>query len=107
MSMTVRKLLVRVGGPVVIVAALAALGTMSSVVHAQAQLAGQAAAAAGPDTSGEANLVLPDLASVKFQGVDGHTLLMSGLVVCVLGLVFGLVTFTGLKNLPVHSSMLE
>src|SRR5436309_2961851 len=105
MSLTVRKLLVRLMAPVVMMAALAAT---AGTLHAQpAQPAGQAAAAAGPDTSGEANLVLPDLASVKFQGVDGHTLLMSGLVVCVLGLIFGLVTFTGLKNLPVHSSMLE
>ena len=32
---------------------------------------------------------------------------MGGLVVCVLGLLFGLMTFTQLKNLPVHASMLE
>jgi K(+)-stimulated pyrophosphate-energized sodium pump len=32
---------------------------------------------------------------------------MLGLGVCVLGLVFGLVIYTQLKNLPVHSSMLE
>jgi K(+)-stimulated pyrophosphate-energized sodium pump len=104
MSLTVRKLLVRVAAPVVILAALAAT---AGTLHAQpAQPAGQAAAA-GPDTSGEANLVLPDLASVDFLGVDGKTLLMSGLVVCGLGLLFGLVTFSQLKNLPVHSSMLE
>src|SRR5437773_10545843 len=105
MSLTVRKLLVRVAAPVVIFAALAAT---AGTLHAQpAQPGGQAAAAAGPDTSGEANLVLPDLASVTFQGINGRSLLMSGLVVCALGLVFGLVTFSQLKNLPVHSSMLE
>ena len=32
---------------------------------------------------------------------------MGGLVVCALGLLFGLMTFTQLKNLPVHASMLE
>ena len=32
---------------------------------------------------------------------------MGGLVVCALGLLFGLMTFTQLKNLPVHTSMLE
>src|SRR3954466_12879496 len=32
---------------------------------------------------------------------------MSGLGVCVLGLMFGLVIFNQLKNLPVHRSMLE
>ena len=58
-------------------------------------------------TGGEANLVLPDLGQVEFQGINGRTLLMGGLGVCVLGLVFGLVIFNQLKNLPVHRSMLE
>jgi K(+)-stimulated pyrophosphate-energized sodium pump len=56
---------------------------------------------------GEANLVLPDLGTVDFVGVNGRTLLMGGLGVCLLGLVFGLVIYTQLKNLPVHRSMLE
>ncbi len=56
---------------------------------------------------GEAALVVPDLSSVSFLGVDGHTLLMSGILVSALGLLFGLMTFTRLKNLPVHSSMRE
>ena len=41
------------------------------------------------------------------MGVNGRTLLLGGLVVCVLGLVFGLVIFQRIKNLPVHSSMRE
>jgi K(+)-stimulated pyrophosphate-energized sodium pump len=56
---------------------------------------------------GEANLVLPDLGSVEFQGINGRTLLLGGLGVCVLGLMFGLVIYNNLKNLPVHRSMLE
>src|SRR3954451_4372611 len=56
---------------------------------------------------GEANLVLPDLSTVDFRGVNGRTLLMGGLVVCAIGLLFGLMTFTQLKKLPVHASMLE
>ena len=44
-----------------------------------------------------------DLGQVQLLGVNGRTLLMSGLVVCVLGLVFGLVIYTQLKNLPVHA----
>jgi K(+)-stimulated pyrophosphate-energized sodium pump len=57
---------------------------------------------------GEANLVLPDLSQVTFVGgLDGHTLLLSGLVVSALGLLFGLVIYSQLKNLPVHRSMLE
>ena len=45
--------------------------------------------------------------AVDFSGINGRTLLMGGLVVCALGLLFGLMTFTQLKNLPVHASMLE
>jgi K(+)-stimulated pyrophosphate-energized sodium pump len=60
-----------------------------------------AAAAAG----GEASLVVPYLGTARFGGINGRTLLMSGLLVCGLGLVFGLVIFGQLKNLPVHSSM--
>jgi K(+)-stimulated pyrophosphate-energized sodium pump len=56
---------------------------------------------------GEANLVVPDLSVVEFGGINGRSLLMGGLVVCALGLLFGLTTFTGLKNLPVHASMRE
>src|SRR3954471_20431335 len=56
---------------------------------------------------GEANLVLPDLSTVDFRGVNGRTLLMAGLVVCALGLGFGLFVYNQLKNLPVHSSMRE
>ncbi len=65
--------------------------------------AGQGLARAG----GEANLVVPDLSVVEFGGINGRTLLMSGLLICGLGLLFGLTTFTGLKNLPVHPSMRE
>ena len=60
-----------------------------------------------PPAGGEANLVLPDLGAVEFQGINGRTLLMGGLLVCVLGLAFGLTIYTRLKNLPVHRSMLE
>jgi K(+)-stimulated pyrophosphate-energized sodium pump len=56
---------------------------------------------------GEANLVVPDLSVVEFSGISGRSLLMGGLVVCALGLLFGMTTFTGLKNLPVHESMRE
>src|SRR5262245_23229605 len=54
---------------------------------------------------GEANLVIPDLSSVSFFGIPGHTLLMAGLVVCGLGLLFGLVIYSRLKNMAVHESM--
>src|SRR5207237_921657 len=57
------------------------------------------------EPGGEAALVLPDLSSVSFLGMNGHMLLMIGLIFCALGLIFGLAIFMHLKNLPVHSSM--
>ncbi len=59
------------------------------------------------EAGGEAALKLPDLSSVSFLGVDGHRLLMIGLLFCVFGLGFGMVIFMRLKNLPVHRSMRE
>ena len=57
---------------------------------------------------GEAHLILPDLGQATFLGgTNGRTLLMWGLGVCALGLLFGFLTFTQLRNLPVHRSMLE
>jgi K(+)-stimulated pyrophosphate-energized sodium pump len=56
---------------------------------------------------GEASLVLPELSSVTFRGIDGHTLLLGGLAICALGGLFGLVINTQLKNMPVHQSMRE
>jgi K(+)-stimulated pyrophosphate-energized sodium pump len=67
----------------------------------------QADAAPVERGGGEANLVLPDLGQVSFLGVNARTLLTAGLGVCVLGLLFGLVSYNRLKKLPVHSSMLE
>jgi K(+)-stimulated pyrophosphate-energized sodium pump len=69
-----------------------------------------AATATAADTGqpgGEANLVLPDLNAASFLGVGGHTLLLGGLVVCALGLLFGLIIYGQLKRMPVHASMLE
>ncbi|WP_286957593.1 MULTISPECIES: sodium-translocating pyrophosphatase [Arsenicicoccus] len=58
--------------------------------------------------AGEADLHLPDLGSVDFLGgISGHSLLMGGIVVCLLGLVFGFVTYGQLRRLPVHESMHE
>jgi K(+)-stimulated pyrophosphate-energized sodium pump len=54
---------------------------------------------------GEVNIQLPDLNQGDFLGMTGHQILLSGLVVCVLGLLFGLWTYTAVKNLPVHKSM--
>jgi K(+)-stimulated pyrophosphate-energized sodium pump len=61
-----------------------------------------------PEAGGEATLVLPSLHQATFLGgIDGHRLLVWGLLVCALGLLFGLMIYTQLKNLPVHRSMRE
>ncbi len=65
------------------------------------------ALAAGGHGGGEANLVLPDLASETFLGVTGWSLLLAGIVVSAAGLLFGLVVAKQLKALPVHRSMRE
>jgi len=78
------------------VAALLAL-LLPTVAYAQTEQSG----------GGEANLVLPDLTTVQFFGMNGHTLLTIGLAFCALGLLFGLVIYVQLKNSPVHRTMLE
>jgi K(+)-stimulated pyrophosphate-energized sodium pump len=74
---------------------------------AAAQVPEPVRAAASHEAGGEASLILPNLGQVDFHGLNARTLLMVGLGVCILGLLFGLVIFTQLKNLPVHKSMRE
>ncbi len=57
--------------------------------------------------AGEANLKLPDFTQVRFLGMNGHHLLMYGLLFCVFGLLFGLAMYSRIRNLPVHRSMGE
>ena len=66
-----------------------------------------AALAQPNEAAGEANLQLPDLTSVNFLGMNGHNLLLIGLLFCVFGLLFGLANYMQLKNAPVHRSMRE
>src|SRR5262249_25592204 len=56
----------------------------------------------------EASLVLPDLSRVSgLGGISGWSILTWGLLICVFGLLFGLVQYMKLKKLPVHRAMLE
>jgi K(+)-stimulated pyrophosphate-energized sodium pump len=82
--------------------------TLASVV-AVMTLASVAFAQPSGEVGGEANLKLPDLSSVSFlnNAIDGHKLLLIGIVFCIFGLGFGLVIYTRLKNLPVHRAMRE
>ena len=56
--------------------------------------------------AGEADLKIPPLQG-SFMGMTGHNLLLIGLFICLLGIVFGLVQYSQIRNLPVHKSMLE
>src|SRR5262249_3466463 len=104
MSVIVQRFPGRLCAVLVLVAGLLAVTAPLAAQTAQATAAQTTERAVG---GGEANLVLPDLSTVAFRGVNGRTLLTGGLPVCVLGLVFGLVTYAQLKNMPVHASMRE
>jgi K(+)-stimulated pyrophosphate-energized sodium pump len=71
--------------------------------------AATALAQSAPEAGGEASLKLPDLSSVSFLNgaIDGHRLLLIGILFCLFGLGFGMVIYMRLKNLPVHRSMRE
>jgi K(+)-stimulated pyrophosphate-energized sodium pump len=66
-----------------------------------------AAATLAQEAGGEAGLKVPDLSQVTFLGIDGHKLLLFGIVFCVFGLIFGLAIYSRLKGMPVHKSMLD
>jgi len=61
--------------------------------------------------AGEADIKLPDLSQVSFtifgSTVGGLTLLQWGLVICVIGMIFGIIQYRQTKNLPAHKSMLD
>jgi K(+)-stimulated pyrophosphate-energized sodium pump len=80
--------------------AVVALLTLSAAA-AFAQPAGEA--------GGEAALKLPKLDLVSFfnGAIDGHKLLLIGILFCLFGLGFGMAIFMRLKNLPVHRAMRE
>src|SRR5437764_5464121 len=86
--------------------------------HQMTQGTGPSPQAESHAAGGEAALKLPmctpgqtqcDLSTVNFIGerISGHTLLEYGLIICGLGLLFGLVIMIQLKNLPVHRAMRE
>jgi K(+)-stimulated pyrophosphate-energized sodium pump len=109
MTVTVQRIFRRLPGivvPILLFVALAAAARPAAAAQAGGQPP-QSGRALAHEGGGEANLVLPDLSTVEFKGINGRTLLMGGLAICALGLLFGLLTFTELKNLPVHVSMRE
>ena len=56
----------------------------------------------------EADIKIPDLTQVRFDGlggISGMTLMYLGILMCAIGAAFGLVQYWQTKALPVHSSM--
>ncbi len=56
----------------------------------------------------EADIRIPDLSKVAFNGLGGMSgamLMYFGLLICAIGVVFGLVQYNQTKALPVHESM--
>ncbi len=75
-----------------------------------AKLALPLMAVATPSFASEADLHLPSLEgvySVFGLALTGHQFLEVGLVICVLGLVFGILQILSIKKLPAHKSMLD
>ena len=84
------------------------LASLAIAAPAVAQTAAPASPAAPAHAGGgEASLRMPDVGAIELMGVNGRTLLVLGLGVCVLGFLFGLVIFRRVRNLPVHPSMRE
>jgi len=81
--------------------------TLATILAVVALGASTALAQPAETGGGEASLKLPDLSSVSFLGMDGHTLLMIGILFCIAGLGFGMAIYMRLKNLPVHRAMRE
>ncbi|HVZ94508.1 MAG TPA: sodium-translocating pyrophosphatase [Phycisphaerales bacterium] len=91
------------------VAAVAIVLAPASGAWAADEAAAGASHAVEHKAGGEANLVLPDVGTVRFfnDSIDGHKLLLVGIGVSALGMIFGLIIFAQLKGMPVHKSMLD
>ena len=59
--------------------------------------------------AGEADIKIPDLTQVAFMGgsLGGLTILNVGLLICVVGMIFGWFQYIQTKNLPSHQAMLD
>ena len=55
----------------------------------------------------EADLKIPDLTKYSAFGINGWEILLYGIVIIVIGMLFGLWQFMRIKKLPAHKSMLD
>ena len=59
----------------------------------------------------ELDLVIPNLAKAEYSFlghiINGNQLLFGGMAICLLGMIFGLWEFFGIKKMPAHKSMLN
>src|SRR4051812_28614099 len=59
--------------------------------------------------AGEADIKIPDLTKVRFNvfgsNLSGMAILYAGLIVCALGVVYGLLQYRQTRDLPVHDKM--
>src|SRR5574344_519262 len=67
--------------------------------------------AIGVANASEMDLNIPSLAEATYgffgKTINGNTLLTSGMLICFLGMAFGLWEFFRIKKLPAHKSMLD
>ena len=59
--------------------------------------------------AGEADIKLPPLGQVSFVGgaLSGMMILNLGLIICIIGMIFGWMQYTQTKGLPAHKAMLD
>ena len=83
------------------------LGRLIAVLAGSSVLfpSGAFAASEPAKGGGEANLVLPDLGSVEVMGMSGHSLLLFGMLIALLGIGFGVLALFQVKAMPTHRSM--
>jgi len=64
---------------------------------------------AGTAFAGEADIKVPDLTQITFLGgsLSGLTILNAGLIICLIGIIFGVIQYIQTKNLPAHQAMLD
>src|SRR4029079_18725107 len=58
--------------------------------------------------AGEADIIIPPLDTVKFDGlggISGAALMYLGILLCAIGAILGVVQYLQTKALPVHESM--